>query len=138
MAAVTGRDGRTGGSDCGDVRGTIAPLLSYSSGLDAVLPPYSERWSNSDPQDFPSNVDKSCRNLQRNRRIRPAMSRLTAETLRKAHAKVRNIHKLRQPVPEGLALLDRDYAAWRRRVQRGTQPETLLPVPWSAEVRDQR
>lgn len=63
------------------------------------------------------------------------MSRLTAKTLRKAHSIVRNIHKLGGSVPEGLVLLDRDYNAWRQRVRRGTQRETLLVVPWSAEVR---
>lgn len=63
------------------------------------------------------------------------MSRLTAKTLRKAHSMVSNIHKLGGSVPEGLAMLERDYGAWRRRVQRGTQRETLMVVPWSAEVR---
>ena len=42
---------------------------------------------------------------------------------------VSNIHKLGGSVPEGLAMLERDYGAWRRRVQRGTQRETLMVVP---------
>lgn len=61
------------------------------------------------------------------------MSRLTAKTLRQAHALVSNIHKLGGPVPEGLALLERDYNSWRRRVQRGRQPETLSSVPVEPE-----
>lgn len=59
---------------------------------------------------------------------RPPMSRLTAKTLRKAHGMVRNIHRMGGTVPEGLALLERDYNSWRRRVQRGRQRETLLAV----------
>ena len=57
------------------------------------------------------------------------MSRLTAETLRKAHTLVRHFHRLGRPVPQGLKLLERDYHAWRKRVQRGRQRETLLAVP---------
>jgi hypothetical protein len=51
------------------------------------------------------------------------MSELTVATLRKAHAKVSNLHKLREPIPLGLLLLDRSYVAWRKRVQRGRQDD---------------
>ena len=126
-ADVLPAHGHSGGSDCGGVRG-IAPPRAISSGLSAALPPYSERWSNNPPQGWHSStgsVDNS----------RPPMSRLTAKTLRMAHSKVMNIHRLGGLVPDGLAMLERDYKAWRRRVQRGTQQETLMVVPWSVEVR---
>ena len=60
---------------------------------------------------------------------RPPVSRLTAQTLRKAHKCAMRYRRLGHPIPAGIALLDRDYVAWRRRVQRGAQPETLSAVP---------
>ena len=44
---------------------------------------------------------------------RPPMSDLTARTLRKAHAIARAYRELREPLPAGIACLDRDYRAWR-------------------------
>lgn len=133
-AALERPAGQTGGSGCGGDRGTSPSLwLFLRTSLDS--PSHSERQSNNVHRGFSSStgsVDNS----------RPPMSHLTAETLRKAHAMVRNIHRLGGAVPEGLALLERDYNAWRRRVQRGRQRETLTLVhtlrktePWSAERR---
>jgi hypothetical protein len=52
---------------------------------------------------------------------RPPISDLTARTLRKAHTIARAYRELDEPLPAGIACLDRDYRAWRRRVQRGRQ-----------------
>jgi hypothetical protein len=52
---------------------------------------------------------------------RPPMSDLTARTLRKAHAIARAYRELGEPLPAGIARLDRDYHAWRWRVRRGRQ-----------------
>ena len=52
---------------------------------------------------------------------RPPMSDLTARTLRKAHAIARAYRELGEPLPAGIAFLDRDYVAWRWRVRRGRQ-----------------
>ena len=41
---------------------------------------------------------------------RPPMSDLTARTLRKAHAIARAYRELGEPLPAGIARLDRDYA----------------------------
>lgn len=49
------------------------------------------------------------------------MSELTSLTLRKAHSLAENLRKLGHPVPLGIALLELDYRAWRKRVQRGRQ-----------------
>ena len=121
MSSGAACEGHRGGSGCGGVRGTApSPRLVLRAGLDS--PSYSECQSNAYPQGFSSStgsVDNT----------RPPMSRLTAKTLRMAHTRVRHIHRLGGIVPEGLALLERDYNAWRRRVQRGTQRETLIAVP---------
>ena len=60
---------------------------------------------------------------------RPPVSRLTAKTLRKAHMCAQRYRRLGHPIPAGIALLDNDYQRWRRRVQRGAQPETLSAAP---------
>lgn len=113
--------GQTPGSGCSGRSGTApSPWLFLRAGLDS--PSYSGCQSNNDPQGFSSSTDSVDNS-------RPPMSRLTAKTLRKAHTMVRHIHRLGGPVPEGLALLERDYNSWRRRVQRGRQRETLLAVP---------
>ena len=52
---------------------------------------------------------------------RPPMSDLTAWTLRKAHTIARAYRELGEPLPAGIAFLDRDYVAWRWRVQKGRQ-----------------
>ena len=62
---------------------------------------------------------------------RPPMTFKTAWTLRKAHAIARNYRLMGAVMPEGIALLDRDYVAWRQRVQRGVQLDTLLPKGWA-------
>jgi hypothetical protein len=67
--------------------------------------------------------------------MRPAMHPLTASTLRRAHALAERRHRATvgtPPLPEGvtweaIAMLARDYHAWRCRVARGAQPDT---PPW--------
>jgi hypothetical protein len=49
------------------------------------------------------------------------MSELTTLTLRKAHSLAENLRMLGHPIPLGIALLELDYWAWRKRVQRGVQ-----------------
>ena len=49
------------------------------------------------------------------------MSELTVLTLRKAHCLAEILRRMGDPVPLGIALLELDYAPWRRRVQRGKQ-----------------
>lgn len=51
----------------------------------------------------------------------------TAAGLRTAHANKTRLERYGQPVPLDLATLDRDYRAWRARVQTGGQPDTPAP-----------
>lgn len=60
---------------------------------------------------------------------RPRFHPLTASTLRRAHATAEVARRLGADVAPGVALLDRDYHAWRRRVQRGAQPDNPAPPP---------
>lgn len=60
------------------------------------------------------------------RTYRPPVSDLTARTLRRAHALATNLRLIGSPLPPWLALLEQDYEAWRKRVQLGAQPETVI------------
>ena len=55
---------------------------------------------------------------------RPPLHPLTAATLRRAHATAEVARRLGAATDPGVALLDRDYHAWRGRVQRGEQPDS--------------
>lgn len=55
---------------------------------------------------------------------RPRLHPLTAATLRRAHAITEVARRLGADVEPGVALLNRDYHAWRGRVQRGEQPDS--------------
>jgi hypothetical protein len=57
-------------------------------------------------------------------RRRPRLHPLTAATLRRAHSIAEVARRLGVDVEPGVALLNRDYYAWRRRVARGDQPDS--------------
>ena len=57
-------------------------------------------------------------------KLRPPLHPLTAATLRRAHATAEVARRLGADVEPGVALLNRDYHAWRRRVARGEQPDS--------------
>jgi hypothetical protein len=59
--------------------------------------------------------------------MRPRLHPLTASTLRRAHSIAEGARRLGVGTSAGVALLDRDYHSWRRRVQRGEQPDSPRP-----------